>query len=161
VKPHSEPPATPKHARAGRGFADDTSESIGYLLRDTSRRILTTMATELEAHDLTLPQYFLLRELYAEEGLTQRELSSRVGVLEPTIVSTIDALEQRGLVVRERSSTDRRKVRVMLTAAGHDLRDTLLSHAATVLDRALEGLDDAAITALRATLRHIKMNFEA
>jgi len=100
----------------GSGFADDTNESIGYLLRDTSRRILGAMATELDPYDLTLPQYFLLRELYAEQGLTQRELSSRVGVLEPTIVATLDALERSGLILRERSNTDRRKVSVKLTA---------------------------------------------
>jgi DNA-binding MarR family transcriptional regulator len=148
---------TPRR-RAGRGFAEDTNESIGYLLRDTSRRILGGMSAQLEAHELTLPQYFLLRELYAEEGLTQRDLSSRVGVLEPTIVATIDALEKRGLVVRERSTTDRRKVRVILTPAARDARATLLGYAASVLDEALAGLADAEIVALRAMLQRIKAN---
>lgn len=147
--------------RAGRGFADDTNESIGYLLRDSSRRILSGMATELESHDLTLPQYFLLRELYAEQGLTQRELSNRVGVLEPTIVATLDALEKLGLVVRERSTTDRRKVSVMLTRAALDMRETLLGYAAGVLDRALFGLDDAEIASLRGLLQRIKANIDA
>ncbi len=140
------------------GFADDTNESIGYLLRDTSRRILNAMATELDPYELTLPQYFLLRELYAEQGLTQRELSSRVGVLEPTIVATLDALERSGLILRERSSTDRRKVSVMLTAAGLALRPTLLGFAATVLDRALDGLGDEEIAVLRGMLKRIKAN---
>jgi len=123
--------------RAGRGFADDTNESIGYLLRDASRRILGAMTKELEAHGLSLPQYFVLRELYQEEGLTQRELANRVGVLEPTIVATLDALEKRELIERVRSTTDRRKVGVMLTPAGNAVRDTLLGYAATVLDRVL------------------------
>lgn len=147
--------------RSGRGFAADTNESIGYLLRDTSRRILSAMVKELEPHELTLPQYFLLRELYAEQGLTQRELSSRVGVLEPTIVATLDALEKRGLVVRERSTTDRRKVSVMLTGAGMEMRATLLGYAASVLDRALAGLHDAEIASLRGFLHRIKANIDA
>jgi DNA-binding MarR family transcriptional regulator len=149
---------TPLRATARGGFADDTNESIGYLLRDTSRRILSAMATELDPYELTLPQYFLLRELYAEQGLTQRELSSRVGVLEPTIVATLDALERSGLILRERSSTDRRKVSVMLTPAGLALRPTLLGFAATVLDRSLDGLGDDEIAALRTTLKRIKAN---
>jgi DNA-binding MarR family transcriptional regulator len=144
--------------RAGRGFADDTNESIGYLLRDASRRILGAMTKELEGHALSLPQYFVLRELYHEEGLTQRELANRVGVLEPTIVATLDALEKVALIERVRSTTDRRKVGVMLTPAGNALRDTLLGYAATVLDRALAGLSPAEIATMRAALQRIKGN---
>jgi DNA-binding MarR family transcriptional regulator len=145
-------------ARSGRGFADDTNESIGYLLRDTSRRILGAMTKELEGHGLSLPQYFVMRELYQEEGLTQRELSSRVGVLEPTIVATLDGLEKLGFVARVRSTTDRRKVGVMLTEAGEALRDTLLGYAASVLDRALVGVSVADIATVRAALQRIKEN---
>ena len=144
--------------RAGRGFADDTNESIGYLLRDASRRILGAMQRQLDPYGLSMPQYFVLRELYENEGLTQRELANRVGVLEPTIVATLDALEQSGLVARVRSTTDRRKIGVMLTPAGEGLRDTLLGHAATVLDRALAGVSAEEIAGLRATLQRIKAN---
>jgi len=144
--------------RAGRGFADDTNESIGYLLRDASRRILAAMTRELEGHGLSLPQYFVLRELYQAEGLTQRELSHRVGVLEPTIVATLDALEQNGVVTRVRSTTDRRKIGVMLTPRGEALRGTLLGYAANVLDRALDGVSAADIDTMRATLQRIKAN---
>ncbi len=149
---------TPSHHHSAHGFADDTGESIGYLLRDASRRILSTMSDELETHGLSLPRYFVLRELYQQEGLTQREIANRVGVLEPTIVATLDALERGGLVVRERSSTDRRKASVMLTAAGRELRATLLGYAEDVLERALEGFTPAEIVALRAALQHIKTN---
>jgi hypothetical protein len=46
----------------------------------------------------------------------------------------------------------------MLTAAGLALRPTLLGFAATVLDRSLDGLADAEIAVLRATLKRIKAN---
>ncbi len=116
------------------------------------------MTEELDGHGLSLPQYFVLRELYAQEGLTQRELANRVDRLEPTIVATLDALERSGLIVRERSSTDRRKASIMLTQPARDLRATLLGYAAAVLDRALTGIDDSEIAALRTTLQTIKRN---
>ena len=81
------------------GFDADTGNSIGYLLRDNARHILADLTTRLEPHGITLPQYFVLRELWEEEGLTQREIAGRVGVLEPTMVTTLDALERRGLSV--------------------------------------------------------------
>ena len=148
----------PVRQRGGRGFSADTTESIGYLLRDASGRILDAMADELGTHGVSLPQYFVLRELYQQEGLTQREVAQRVGVLDPTIVATLDALERGGLIVRERSTVDRRKVHVMLTPAGNALRPTLLGYAASVLDRALAGVSDADVVTMRAALQRIKSN---
>jgi DNA-binding MarR family transcriptional regulator len=144
--------------RAGRGFDADTDHSIGYLLRDTARRILSDLTTRLEPHGITLPQYYVLRELWQEEGLTQREIANRVGVLEPTMVATLDALERLGLIERVRSTTDRRKTHVQLTPAGRTMRDTLHGYAADVLENALTGISDDEIGVLRRTLQRIKGN---
>lgn len=142
-----------------RGFDRDTNNSIGYLLRDTARRILSDLTARLEPHGITLPQYYVLRELWQEEGLTQREIANRVGVLEPTMVATIDALERAGMIVRQRSTTDRRKTHVKLTAAGRRLRDTLHGYAAGVLEHALTGISDAEVAELRRLLQRVKANF--
>jgi DNA-binding MarR family transcriptional regulator len=144
--------------RAGRGFDADTHNSIGYLLRDTARRILSDLTTRLEPHGITLPQYYVLRELWEEEGLTQREIAGRVGVLEPTMVATLDALVRLGLIERVRSTTDRRKTHVQLTPAGRTMRDTLHGYAAEVLEGALTGISDDEIAGLRRTLQRIKGN---
>ena len=144
--------------RAGRGFDAETDNSIGYLLRDCARRILSDLTVRLEPHGLTLPQYFVLRELWQAEGLTQREVANRVGVLEPTMVTTLDALERLGLIVRVRSTTDRRKAHVRLTAAGRMLRGTLHGYASEVLERALDGVADGEIETLRRVLQQIKGN---
>jgi MarR family transcriptional regulator, organic hydroperoxide resistance regulator len=145
--------------RFGRGFDADTNNSIGYLLRDSARRILSDLTTRLEPHGITLPQYYVLRELWQEEGLTQREIANRVGVLEPTMVATLDALERLGLIERVRSTTDRRKTHVRLTPAGRTMRDTLHGYAADVLEEALTGISDDEIAVLRRTLQRIKGNF--
>lgn len=142
----------------GRGFDRDTDNSIGYLLRDTARRILSELTTRLEPHGVTLPQYYVLRELWQEEGLTQREIANRVGVLEPTMVTTIDGLERLGLIARERSTTDRRKTHVQLTAEGRTLRDTLHGYAADVLEHALTGVSNDEIAQLRSLLQRVKQN---
>ena len=142
----------------GLGFDADTDKSIGYLLRDSARRILNNLTARLEPHGITLPQYFVLRELWQEEGLTQREVANRVGVLEPTMVTTLDALERLGLIVRVRSTTDRRKTHVQLTPEGRTMRDTLHGYASDVLERALSGISDDEIATLRRLLQQIKGN---
>jgi MarR family transcriptional regulator, organic hydroperoxide resistance regulator len=142
----------------GLGFHADTDKSIGYLMRDTARRILNELTARLETQSITLPQYFVLRELWQEEGLTQREVANRVGVLEPTMVTTIDALERRGVIVRERSTTDRRKTHVRLTPEGRRLRDTLHGYSSDVLDRALTGISPEDVATLRRLLQQMKRN---
>ncbi|HEY5339932.1 MAG TPA: MarR family transcriptional regulator [Candidatus Aquilonibacter sp.] len=145
-------------APVARGFDADTDNSIGYLLRDTSRRILSDLTAHLGPHGITLPQYFVLRELWQEEGLTQREVANRVGVLEPTMVTTLDALERLGLIARVRSTTDRRKTHVQLAPAGRTMRDTLHGYAADVLERGLAGISAGEIATLRRLLQQIKGN---
>lgn len=142
------------------GFNVDTNRSLGYLLRDTSRRILRLTATLLEPHGITLPQYFALRELWQTDGCTQRELANAVGILEPTMVATIDGLEHAGLVVRSRSRDDRRKTHVLLTERGRALRETALGIAERVLDHGLDGVSGADIDVVRDVLQRLKANLE-
>ena len=94
----------------------------------------------------------------AKEGLTQREVANKVGVLEPTMVTTLDALERSNMIQRVRSKTDRRKTHVQLTPAGRTMRDTLHGYAEAVLERALSGVSDAEIAELRRILQQIKRN---
>ena len=148
------------HAAAvrGRGFSDDPRLSLGHLLRDTSRLVQRELAARLERHALSLPQYYVLRELWSEEGISQRELAGRVGVLDPAMVATIDALAEAGLVVRERSASDRRKTNVLLTPAGRRAREALTRHAAETIESALAGIDDATVQIVRYALQRMKAN---
>jgi DNA-binding MarR family transcriptional regulator len=70
---------------------------------------------------LTTSQYDLLCPLLdAPDGapLGLRELARAAGVSAPTATRMIDGLEGRALVTRERSSDDRRAVRIALTDDG-------------------------------------------
>jgi MarR family transcriptional regulator for hemolysin len=65
----------------------------------------------------------------ARSPLSQSELADGLGVEGATMVAMIDRLVKAGLVVREPSTTDRRIKRVVLTAAGNDLYDTVKAEA--------------------------------
>lgn len=143
-----------------RGFDPDPQQSVGYLLRSVLRSVLRETAAMLEPYGISIPQYFVLRELWHEPGATQRELAQRAGVAEPGMVATLDALEGLGLVARERSTRDRRKSHVILTDRGNELRATLFGYASEVLEHALDGVADAEVAALRRVLQHMKANLE-
>ena len=146
--------------RKPTAFDVDPSRSIGYLIRDSSRLILAKLQALLAPHDVTLSQYFVLRELWRREGLTQRELSDRIAIQEQSTVATIDAMEKRDLVVRVRSTQDRRKIHIHLTDRSRALREQLLGYAAHVINTATADFPSEELEALRTSLQKLKANLE-
>ena len=77
--------------------------------------------------------------------LSQTELARRLGVENATMVATIDRLVKAGLVVRERSPTDRRINRVVVTRAGAKLYVKVQAEADVVRRELLAGIDAAGL----------------
>jgi DNA-binding MarR family transcriptional regulator len=63
-------------------------------------------------------QYMLLAVLSGDDAPSQLELAGLCGLLPAQVVPVLDKLEERGLVARTRSETDRRRYVVSLTDAG-------------------------------------------
>jgi DNA-binding MarR family transcriptional regulator len=126
--------------------------SFGYVFREANRAFSDTFRIQLRSYGITLGQWFFLRELWDEEGLSQRELSRRVGVREPTTATALEIMEKRGLILRRRKQRDHRSQFVHLTHKGRALRDRLLSLAIKVNERALGDLSDHDANDLRAKI---------
>lgn len=130
--------------------------SMGYLIRSTHRQFQAYLETRLRPHGVTLGMWYFLRVLWEQNGLSQRQLSNQVGTMEPTTLEAIRAMEQRGLVRRERDPGDRRKRLVYLTAEGQALRHVLLPIAREVVDDATANLDSEECKQLREMLKRIR-----
>jgi DNA-binding MarR family transcriptional regulator len=74
-------------------------------------------------------QRLLERRIAPYGVLSPRELSARVGMMEPTNVIALPSMEKAGLVVRMREEGDRRKMRVLLIAKAERVRNELLGGA--------------------------------
>lgn len=100
------------------------------------------LATVIEPHGITGPQYNVLRILRGAEpdGLPTLTIAERMIERAPGITRMIDRLEAKGLVERERRRDDRRCVHCRVTRKGLDLVKRL--------DRPVEGADRAAFEAL-------------
>ena len=71
---------------------------------------------------LTGPQLVILQGLEkGGENHTIRELSNQVNLSQATVTTILDRLEVKNLVVRQRSTIDKRKVHVLLTDKGNEL----------------------------------------
>jgi DNA-binding MarR family transcriptional regulator len=143
------------------GFDTDWRESVGYLLRDATRLMLRVTAARIAEHGITMTQYFLLRQIWEMDGQLQRDLARQLDVPEPALATLLHALETAGLVVRKRSTADRRRTHIHVTAAGKRLREPLLEDGKAVLDEMLENCSQRSIDDLRRTLKKIKANLAA
>jgi MarR family transcriptional regulator, organic hydroperoxide resistance regulator len=134
------------------------SDSIGYQLRVTHRALQRYLQAMIQPHGITIGMWYFLRALWDEDGQTQRELSRRIGISEPTALNAIAAMERIGIVTRERDKDDGRKLNVRLTTKGHDLKAVLLPRAIHVVDTATSGFSPAQLRALLTSLEAVQQN---
>jgi DNA-binding MarR family transcriptional regulator len=81
---------------------------------------------------LTAPQILLLQTLRDKGQVTIGELAQEMSLSQATVTTILDRLEKRGLVYRQRSLTDKRKVHAYLTETA---METLKSAPIPLQDR--------------------------
>lgn len=98
-------------------------------------QVLTSLRRVIRAIDLhskqlvktasvTGPQLRLLQLIRSQPGGTVKELADAMSLSQATVTSIMDRLESRGLIVRVRSQTDKRKIHPQLTDSGSALLNT-------------------------------------
>ena len=137
------------------------AESVGYQIRSTHRALQRFLQLKIEPHGITLGMWYFLRALWNEDGLNQRELSHRVGTMEPTTLSAILNMEKKGLVRRVQNKKDRRKWHVHLTPKAQALKRELIPLAREVVDTAVQGLSRKEVKQLLDGLAEVQKNLHA
>ena len=124
--------------------------SSGYLVRDAHRAFQRLLERRIAPYGVTRGQWYFLRVLWTADGISQRELSARVGMMEPTTAIALRSMERSQLIRRLRGDDDRRKVRVFLTKPTHEViacalfevHDVRSNEAGTMLRNRLHGALD-------------------
>ena len=107
-------------------------------------------ADALKPFGVTPTQYNVLRILRGAgaSGLCRNEVSERLVAQVPDVTRLLDRMEEAGLVLRERDTTDRRLVTTRITAAGLRLLKEMEVPVAEMHDRQLGHLSRAQLKAL-------------
>ena len=80
---------------------------------------------ELAKHRVPWSVWYYLRVLWEHDGISQRELTERVGVMQPNTVSALQTMSKAGWVMIARGE-DRRSTLVRLTPKGRRLMQRML-----------------------------------
>jgi DNA-binding MarR family transcriptional regulator len=133
-------------------------DRLAHLVRDAARALTRSLSVRLAEHQVSFGHWAFLRVLWVGDGLTQRELSERAGVMEPTTYSAINTMERLGYVVRRRRKGDRKKIFIHLTPKGRDLKKTLVPLAEEVNRVAIDNISPKHVAIARIVLLAIIEN---
>lgn len=110
---------------------------------------------------ITSPQLVCLRTVIEKGPLTATAISREIHVSPSTIVGVLDRLEDKGLVLRERSKEDRRIVFVSATESGRELAKNTPSPLQQKLSEALKQLPESEQLQITLSLERVMALIDA
>jgi DNA-binding MarR family transcriptional regulator len=129
---------------------------LGYRLRRAQGAMHRDYMTALSGLNVTQKQTATLWLIHANPGVAQVSVAAALGMDRATMMSITDRLDERGLVVRRKSSTDRRRQELYLTPVGQTLLRKVKARVAAHEERVKAQFGAAELTALLAALEKIQ-----
>lgn len=141
-------------------MASDLETHLGYWLRFVSNHVSHAFSLKLQARDVTVAEWVVLRELFDLADIQPSTLADRLGMTRGAISKLADRLIAKELIARTTSTEDRRQQTLSLTDAGQ----TLVPKLAELADRNdaefFGHLEPAERAALEKTLKEIVRRHE-
>jgi MarR family transcriptional regulator for hemolysin len=134
---------------------------FGFALHDVARMLRTYADQRARELGTTRAQWAVLVRLQRCQGSSQIELAEQLDLAPITLARLIDKLTGAGLVERRPDAADRRIHRLFLTEKAAPKLAKLGSLGEAIMERALNGLDEASIATMRQGLERIKANLKA
>ncbi len=122
-----------------------TVETCAREILDTIPSIMRTIRSEMRRHrssDLSVPQLRTLAYLNRCPGSGLAGLAEHLGLTPPSTCTLVDGLAARGLVKRETTPQDRRRISLTLSDQGRSLLELAQSGARASLSEMLSQLSD-------------------
>lgn len=128
------------------------NDRLAHLVKDAMRGLQRALQMRHSRHSVSFGHWTFQRILWETDGITQRELSERAGLQEPTTYAALKTMEKLGYVTREQRPDSRKKVYVCLTPKGRALKAALVPLAEEVNKVAVAGITAEDIATTRRTL---------
>lgn len=134
---------------------DDGQERLARLVRNAARAYVRGLQLRLEPHDVNYGHWSVLRVLWAQDGLSQRDLSEQAGITDSTTFAVVKSLDALGYVERRHLPGNNKNVHVFLTRSGKALKRQLIPLAVDVNQVSVDGVSEEDLRITRRTLIRI------
>ncbi len=115
-----------------------------FALVTAARNVVALYRPILEPLGLTHPQYLVMLALWERAPRTLNDLAVDLAMEPATASPLVKRLEADGLVARQRSTEDERRLEITLTAAGAALRERAVGVPHQVMAAVGMGIDEIA-----------------
>jgi DNA-binding MarR family transcriptional regulator len=119
-----------------------TFESPGMLINKLAHAMALEMDRRLKAAGVTLSQWFVLKQLWRQEGKSQAELQELLNLERATVNGLIQRMARSELIECKPDPSDRRIQRIFLTGRGRALKQITPSLEEEMNAHALQGFSE-------------------
>ena len=108
----------------GQYYTEDNLQpitSVGYLLKRCGTLMTQIAERRFEGKPISFTQWIILIRLTQQTHISPTELTEHLGHDMGALTRIVDDLQKKGLVIRERSESDRRAVQITATDEGRRL----------------------------------------
>ena len=98
-------------------------ETIDHHIKAAWHSIARMYNQQAALYDATMAMGYVLLVINAEEGTPATKIAPLMGLEPRSLTRLLNTMEERGVIARKSDLTDKRSIRVMLTAKGKQMRE--------------------------------------
>ena len=120
-------------------------DSCAHALMDTAPQIVQAIRVEMRlgrGSDISIPQFRTMRFIQKNPDSSLSHLAEHLGLTLPSVSKLVDGLVNQKLITRKESTTDRRKLTLVLTQTGTTIVDSARAAARANLAQKLKDIPD-------------------
>jgi DNA-binding MarR family transcriptional regulator len=130
-------------------------DCIVFLLAKAYQKAHATLRRNLADYGLTPIQILVLEALRQEEGVSAGELGKKLVLDSATLSGVLDRLAERGWIVKETDSSDRRSLKLYLGDRANEFAEPLSEVRGKVNEEVMSGLTFEERVLLKRLLRDL------
>ncbi|WP_321386741.1 MarR family transcriptional regulator [uncultured Enterococcus sp.] len=138
--------------------ADATFSDIFFLLKQADLHITQLFEAQM---NISLTRYELLLQLKKQDYVTQRTLQEKLKIDQAAITRHLKILEDKGYIIRERNTKNKREVIVHLSDQGNHILHSCDSSKAELIQTLFKGYSKEQLQLLQQFLSDFNQRAEA
>ncbi len=136
----------------------EDNNSVNSLFHDIMRLYGKTIFSQLGELGLYHGQPRVLRFLFHNEGITQKELAKHLNVSGATVTKTVKSLERAGYIVKKTDTEDMRVTRLYIAEKGFKIKKDIEELMLSFDEKMLKGFSPEERLLFIRLLKEIKKN---
>ena len=129
---------------------------ICFLFAKANQKAQAVLKKMLKPYGLTAVQILVIEALWEDEGLTAGELGKRLVLDNATLSGVLDRLAESGWISKEPDATDKRALRISLSAKAKENKSALFQIRETVNDIIMKGFSQEETLLFKRLLKDLR-----